>query len=67
MLDVTTEDINQFVATRALKQMLVFHEDIAIESDNKMLEDSDEWAFSDDNDILNSDDEEINDSGFESD
>jgi len=33
LLDVTTEDIEQFVAIRALKQISIF-KDIAIESDN---------------------------------
>jgi hypothetical protein len=67
LLDVTTEDIKQFVAIQALKQMSVFQEDVAIESDGETLEDSDEWALSEDSDGLDSDDEESNDSSFESD
>jgi hypothetical protein len=67
LLDVTTEDIKQFVAFQALKQMSVFREDVAIESDNETLEDSDESAFSKDSDGLDIDDEESNDSSFESD
>ena len=67
MLDVTTEDIKQFVAIQALKQMSVFQEDVAIESDGETLEDSDEWALSEDSDGLDSDDEESNFSSFESD
>ncbi len=31
LLDVTTEDIKQFVAIKALKQMSVFQENVAIE------------------------------------
>ena len=42
LLDVTTEDIEQFVAIQASKQMSVFQEDVAIESDGETLEDSDE-------------------------
>ncbi len=65
LLDVTTDDIKQFVDILALiKQMLVFHEDVAIELDVRNIE---EWALSEDNDGLDSDDEESNDSGFESD
>ena len=45
LLDVTTEDINQFVAIQALKQKSVFHEDVAIESSGETLDDSDEWAL----------------------
>ena len=68
LLDVTTEDIKQFVAIQALKQMSAFQEDVAIESDGETLEeDSDEWALSEDSDGLNSDDEESNNSSFESD
>ena len=46
LLDDTTEDIAQFVAIQALKQMSVFQEDVARESDGETLEDSDEWALS---------------------
>ncbi len=67
LLDVTTEDIKQFVAIQPLKQMSVFQEDVAIESDGGTLEDSDEWELSEDSDGLDSNDEEINDSSFESD
>jgi len=42
LLDVTTEDITQFVAIHALKQVSVFQEDFAIESDNETLETSDQ-------------------------
>ena len=67
MLDVTTEDIKQFIAIHALKQITVFQEDVAIGSDNEKLEDSDEWVLSEDSDGLDSNDEETNDSDFESD
>ena len=66
MIDVTTEEIKQFVAIHDLKQMSVF-QDAAIESDNGTLEDSDEWELSECSDGLENDDEESNDSGFESD
>ena len=42
LLDVTTEDIKQFVAIQALKHMSGFQEDVAIESDGETLEDSDD-------------------------
>ena len=42
LLDVTTEDITQFVAIHALKQVSVFQEDFSIESDNETLETSDQ-------------------------
>jgi hypothetical protein len=67
LLDVTTEDIKQFIAIHALKQITVFQEDVAIGSDNEKLEDSDEWVLSEDSDGLDSNDEETNDSDFESD
>ena len=68
LLDVTTEDIKQFIVIYALKQMIVF-QDFAIESDNGTLEDSDEceWEIFEDSDGLDSDDEESSDSCFESD
>ena len=47
LLDVTTEDMKQFVAIQALEQMSVFQEEVAIESDNETLEDSDEWILYD--------------------
>ena len=37
LLDANTEDIKQFFAIHALNQMVVFQEDVAIESDNKTL------------------------------
>ena len=40
---------------------------MAIKSDGETLENSDEWALSEDSDGLDSDDEDMNDSGFESD
>ena len=40
---------------------------MAIKSDGKTLEDSDEWARSEDSDGLDSDDEESNGSSVESD
>ena len=67
MLDVTTKNIKQFVAIYALKQMSVFQEEVATESDNETLEDSDEWILSDDSVSLDSDNEIINDSDHESD
>jgi len=67
LLDVTMEDIKQFAAIQALKQMSIFQEDVAIESDGETLEDSDEWVLIDDSDELDNDDEESNDSSFESD
>ena len=67
LLDVTTEDIKQFVAIHALKQMSVFQEKVATESNNETLEDSDEWILSDNSVSLDSDDEIINDSDHESD
>ena len=67
LLEVTTEDIKQFVAIQALKQMSVFQEGVAIESYGETLEDSDEWALFEDSDGLDSDDEESDDSSFESD
>jgi hypothetical protein len=42
LLDVITEDTKQFVAIQALKQMSVFQEDVAIESDGETLKYSDE-------------------------
>jgi hypothetical protein len=45
LLGVTTEDIKQFVAIQALKQMSVFQEDVAIESNGETLEDNDKWAL----------------------
>ncbi len=54
-------------AIQALKQMSIFQEDVAIESDGETLEGSDEWALFEDSDGLDSDDEESNDSSFESD
>ena len=65
MLDVTTEDIKQFVDIHALKQMSIFQENVAIESDGEALEDSDERVLSKDSDGLNSSDEEANNSSFE--
>ena len=65
LLDVATEDIKQFIDILALKQMSVFQEDVGIESDNEMLEDSDKWVLSEDSDGLDSDDEETRDFGFE--
>ena len=47
--------------------MSVFQEEVAIESDNETLEDSDEWILSDDSVSLDSDNEIINDSDHESD
>jgi hypothetical protein len=67
LLDVTTEDIKQFVAIHALKQMSIFQEVVATESDNETLQDSDEWILSDNSVSLDSDDEIINDSDHESD
>jgi hypothetical protein len=67
LLDVITEDIKQFDAIQALKQMSDFKEDVAIESNGETLEDSDEWALSEDSYGLDSDDEESNNSSFESD
>ena len=67
LLGVITEDIKQFVAIQALKQMSIFQEDVAIESDGETLEGSDDWTLSEDSDKLDSDDEEMNDSSFESD
>jgi hypothetical protein len=64
LLDVSTEDIKQFVAIQALKQMSVFQEDVAKESDGETLKDSDEWALYEDIDKLDSHDEESNDSIF---
>jgi hypothetical protein len=52
LLDVTTEDIKQFVAIYALKQMSSFQENVAIESDGETLEDNDEWVLSEDSDGL---------------
>ena len=49
------------------KKMSVFHEDVAIESNNETLEDNDKWLLFEDNNGLDSDDEETNDSDFESD
>jgi hypothetical protein len=37
LLNVTTEDIKQFVAIQALKQMSDFQEDVTIESDGETL------------------------------
>ncbi len=65
LLDVTTEDIKQFVAIQASKQMSVFQKVVAIESDGDTLENSDEWAIFEDSDGLDSDDKESNDSSFE--
>jgi len=67
LLDVTTEDIKQFVAIQAVKQLSVFQENVAIESDGETQEDSDEWSLSEDSNGLDSDDEESNDLSFESD
>ena len=47
--------------------MSVFQEEVATESDNETLEDSDEWILSDNSVSLDSDDEIINDSDHESD
>jgi hypothetical protein len=57
LLDITAEDIEQFVAIRDLKQMSIFQKDRdVIESDNETLEDSDECLLFEDSDGLDSDD-----------
>jgi len=58
LLDDNTEEIKHYVAIQALKQMSVFQEDVAIESDGETLEDSDEWTLLEDSDGSDSDDEE---------
>jgi hypothetical protein len=57
LLDVTLEDVKQFVAIRALKQIMsIFQKDHAdIESNNVTLENSDEWLLFEDSDALDSD------------
>jgi hypothetical protein len=65
LLDITTEDIKQFVAIHALKQMSVFQEGVAIEINNEKLEDSHEWVVSENIDGLDSDEKETNDSGID--
>jgi hypothetical protein len=65
LLDVTTGDIKQFIAIHPLKQMLLFQENVAIESGGETLEDSDEWVLSEDSDGLNSSDDEANDSSLD--
>jgi hypothetical protein len=66
LLDITAEDVKQFVSICALKQILIFQKDqVAKESDNEMLEDSVEWLISEDSDGLDVDEEETSDSGYE--
>ena len=65
MLDVTTEDIKQFVASHALKEMSVIQEEVATESHNETSKESDEWILSDNSVSLDSDDDIINDSDHE--
>ena len=66
MLDVNTEDVEQFVVVHALKQKSIFQKDhAAIKSGNETLEDNDEWLLSEDSDGLDRDDEETSESGYE--
>ena len=58
LLDVTTEDVKQFVAIHALKKLSsIRNDDHSIESEGETVEDSDEWSSSEDTDDNNSADE----------
>ncbi len=67
LLDVTTEDIKQFVAIRALKQMSVLRRMLLQNQITRRKRILINGGLSKDSDGLDNDDEEINNSGFDSD